>query len=279
MSEANKALVRRYIDQIWNQGNLALISEIFSADSVFRAKGQPEIHGLEARRQYVIELRTAFPDIQFRIEELIAEGEKVALCWASSGTHRHAWMRIAATGKPILASGTSMFSIVGGRIAEELVQWDSLGYMQQLGAAPSTEANKALARRYLGDFLNKRDWALADEIFAEDYISRVPNLPEMRGPEAVKQFHMALRASFPDIQFTVLDLMAEDDKVSVRWEGSGTHKGEWMGVAPTGKFVRWSGIDTLRIAGGKIVEEWGEIDSLGFFQQVGAVPAIGRAAD
>jgi predicted ester cyclase len=186
-------------------------------------------------------------------------------------------MGIAATGKHLSLRGTTTLRVFGGKIIEEYGDWDALAYLQQVGAIPqSTEANKVLARRYIEDFLNNRDWAVADEILAEDYVGRGPHMPDICGPKAMKQFHIGLQASFPDRHFTVVQLIAEVDKVVVRWESVGTRTGEWMGVAPTGKSVRWSGVDTLRIAGGKVVEEWAEIDFLGFFQQVGIAPLVGE---
>jgi predicted ester cyclase len=67
-----------------------------------------------------------------------------------------------------------------------------------------------------------------------------------------------------------MDLVAEGDKVAIRWSWRGIHKGEYMGIAPTGKQVTMTGISILRIVGGKIVEEWGESDNLGFMEQLGA---------
>ncbi|GAH49735.1 unnamed protein product, partial [marine sediment metagenome] len=91
------------------------------------------------------------------------------------------------------------------------------------------------------------------------------------GREGYKQENVInLRACFADIHCTVEDMVAEDDKVAVRWTWRGTHTGEYMGIAPTGKQVTMTGISILRIVGGKIVEEWDESDNLGFMQQLSA---------
>jgi predicted ester cyclase len=77
-------------------------------------------------------------------------------------------------------------------------------------------------------------------------------------------------ASFAHMNCTAEDIIAEGDKVAIRWSWRGIHKGEYMGIAPTGKQVTMTGISILRIVGGKIVEEWGESDNLGFMEQLGA---------
>lgn len=84
-----------------------------------------------------------------------------------------------------------------------------------------------------------------------------------------------IRAAFPDLHVTVEDMVAEGDKVVARVTMSGTHKGEFMGIAPTGKQITVGIIEILRIAGGKVVEHWNVVDSLGMMQQLGAVPAPG----
>lgn len=137
MSEANKAVVRRYIEENFNQGNLELIDEFFSADSVFQAPHSPELRGREERKEFEASLRKAFPDLHYSIDELIAEGDKVVMRWSFEGTHQGEWQGISSTGKKVSCGGTSTFRIANGMITEEFVQWDALGFMQQLGAMPA----------------------------------------------------------------------------------------------------------------------------------------------
>jgi len=84
-----------------------------------------------------------------------------------------------------------------------------------------------------------------------------------------------LHMAFPDVRLTIEDMVAEGDKVAVRWAWSGTHRGEYMGIAPTGKEVTYTGITIHRITGGKIVESWDEVDNLGLMQQLGVAPPPG----
>ena len=84
-----------------------------------------------------------------------------------------------------------------------------------------------------------------------------------------------VRSAFPDMQATIEDMIAEGDKVAVRYTGTGTHKGELMGIPATGKQIAVTGIEIIRIAGGKMVERWEAFDNLSFMQQLGVIPPMG----
>ena len=135
----------------------------------------------------------------------------------------------------------------------------------------STEQNKVVVRRYLEEFHSKRALSVADEILGSEL--REPTLGLAR----------MLTTAFPDYQITVVDHVADGDKVATVWTGQGTHQGEWMSpigaIAPTGKAVSWTGTTTVRIRDGKIVEVIGSNwDHLGILQQMGALPATAPRA-
>ncbi len=139
----------------------------------------------------------------------------------------------------------------------------------------STEENKALARRLYDVFnqaLRTGDVAALSTVLSADTVDHNPAPGQAPGLEGVKQVFSQFRAAFPDLQFMVADMIAEGDKVASRITSSGTHKGDFQGLPATGKQVTLAGIDILRIAGGKVVERWGEFDNLGLLQQLGVVP-------
>lgn len=143
----------------------------------------------------------------------------------------------------------------------------------------STEQNKALVRRLMEEVFNRGNINLVDELFASDFVEREelpPGLPP--GREAVKQLLTMFRSAFPDFKVTIDDVIAEGDKVVVRSTWSGTHKGEFMGIPPTSKSVSFGVFDTMRIAGGKFVEHWGQMDTMGMMQQLGVTPAPGEGS-
>ena len=135
-----------------------------------------------------------------------------------------------------------------------------------------TEKNKAIARRWSNEIWNNGNVDIIDELYADDFVSHYPGFPTA-DRESYKQWAAMEYASFADIHCTIEDLVAEGDKVVIRWIWKGSHsKGNYMEIAPTGKQVTITGITILRIEGGKIVEEWGNSDELGKLQQLGVIP-------
>ncbi len=132
------------------------------------------------------------------------------------------------------------------------------------------EDNKAIARRYFGDLWNAKRPEVIDEIARPDCVIHLAPGQAHRPPNLHVWFEHALVA-FPDVQFTVLDLFAEGDRVGVRWEYIATHTGEFLGLPATGKRVTDTGINIFRIETGKIAEFWLVQDSLGLLQQLGMI--------
>jgi len=140
----------------------------------------------------------------------------------------------------------------------------------------TTEQNKALVRQLVEEIFNRGNMSIVDEVFAPDFVEREELPPRMpRDREGIRQMSAMLRSAFPDFKATIDDIVAEGDKVVIRQTWSGTQKGEWMGMPPTGKSVSFGVIDIIRIADGKFVEHWGQMDSMGMMQQLGAIPAPG----
>lgn len=136
-----------------------------------------------------------------------------------------------------------------------------------------SEANKALVRRFYDEAFNKGNIAVLDELCAANFTDHNAAPGQAPGLEGVKRMITMYRIAFPDGQITVDDIIVEGDKVAVRSTMRGTHRGEFMGIAPTGKQVSVGGIDIVRVANGKAVEVWHMEDNLGMMQQLGAVPS------
>lgn len=128
-----------------------------------------------------------------------------------------------------------------------------------------------LVRRFFEEFCNGRRGEVADEIVAEDFVSYGPQAPPAEGPAGVRA-RVGLYQDAVDGHWDVQELFSSGDRVVARWIGRGTHRGELMGVEPTGKAIAVDAISVFRIADGKIAEEWTVWDALGLLQQVGAVP-------
>jgi steroid delta-isomerase-like uncharacterized protein len=135
----------------------------------------------------------------------------------------------------------------------------------------STEDSKALVRR-VHEKLNKGNLARIDECFAADVIVHAPGGKDACGLEEGKRLFVKMWRAFPDHCETVDDTIAEGDKVVTRGRWTGTHEGEFQGIAPTGKQVTLKVITIYRIVNGEIVEVWEEADILGMMQQLGVIP-------
>ena len=141
----------------------------------------------------------------------------------------------------------------------------------------STEENKAKQLRVWEEIVNKGNMAVADELFATDYLYHGPVGMEFKGPEGLKQLITMFHNALSDFNVTVEDMFAEGDKVVSRITGRGKHTGELMGIAPTGKQTAVPGIIITRWVDGKEVETWEMLDMLGLMQQLGVVPPMGQA--
>jgi len=139
-AEQNKAIVRRWFDEVVSQGNIELVDEIcmqcVPSFVVIQGVADPPPQGLEGVKGLIGVLRTAFPDLKFTIEGQIAEGDQVATRLTVRGTHLGEFMGIPATGKQMAVSGVSIWRLADGKLVNEWVNWDSLAMMQQLGVAP-----------------------------------------------------------------------------------------------------------------------------------------------
>ena len=127
----------------------------------------------------------------------------------------------------------------------------------------STDANKTVVRRLWDDVWNQGNLAVADEIFDSTYAAHE------------KAFVPYFRSAFPDSHHTIEDMIADGDKVVTRFTWSGTHEGVFEGIEPTHRHVTTTGIWIHRLEDGRIVEgrEWGQIDWLGLFEQLGSTAA------
>jgi steroid delta-isomerase-like uncharacterized protein len=138
MSDANKSVAGRIIEEIFNQGRVEVIDEIVTAGYVSHDPALPEpATGPEGLKQVVTGYRGAFPDLTVTIDDQIAEGDRVVTRWTARGTHEGDLWGIAATGKQGTVTGITIDRVESGKIVESWTNWDTLGLMQQIGVVPS----------------------------------------------------------------------------------------------------------------------------------------------
>jgi steroid delta-isomerase-like uncharacterized protein len=277
MSEAirNKWIVMRYFKEIMTEGNLSTIYELMAPDFVFTLPTHPEpYHGPDGFKELVTMLHGCFPDFFIRAEDMIASDDMVVTRWRGGGTHLGAAIHtvagdVPANGRHFEIDGISWHRMRDGQIVEVIGHEDTIGMFQQLGIAPSprtastSEQNLALACRYFDELLNQGRWSVMNELLTEDFRFKLPTDHAVSGQEALRGYISYLRNAFPDLKYEVVRQAAEGNKVAMRWRLTGTQKGEFNGVPPTGNHVDEYGIDMFEFWNGKIrsvdvvANQWG----------------------
>jgi steroid delta-isomerase-like uncharacterized protein len=140
-----------------------------------------------------------------------------------------------------------------------------------MSAELSTEGNKNIVRRYQEAY-NSNNLDLLDEIVAPEVLTPKIMAGMPPGIEGAKAVHQITLRGMPDFHTAIEDLIAEGDQVVARIRMTGTHTGNFWGIPATGRRVEFTGVYIIRIAGGKIVEHWGEEDGVSLLQQLGALP-------
>lgn len=133
----NKALAQRWIEEVWNKGDLALIDELIAPNYTLHDPTRPGLQGRQGIRESVAAFRAAFPDLRFSIEDQVAEGDQVVIRYTVQGTHQGPLMGIPATGKYGVLTGIDIYRISNEQIAEAWSNWDTLRMLQQMGVIPS----------------------------------------------------------------------------------------------------------------------------------------------
>ena len=291
--EISRNLIARCYDELWNQQKLDVVAEIRSADVIYHDPAAGDIIGTEAGKLHVAQSLSAFPDIHVTVDDIIAEGDMAAVRYTFTGTHKGEAFGVPATGASIAVTGINIIKVANGKIVEEWAMWDVLGMLEQIGAVPKTrqnyswgapstitgdpgdpEKNKAFVADIFERIWNKKeDLSILDEFNNPNTTIHIPAEPisPWTGVETNKMVVKEYLTAFPDMHVTINDIFAEGDKVVVRWTNESTHKGEFKGIPPTGRRVKFNGISILRLADGKVVEEWWAFDVFGLMQQLTAV--------
>jgi len=137
-TEENKAIARRFFEEIVNARQLGVADEIFAADHTYHDPSSPMIgRGPEGQKQPIGAYIAAYPDLHHAVEDQIAEGDTVVTRWTGTGTHQGDLLGIPPTGKPAKVMGIWIHRLSGGKIVESWNVWDTLGMLQQLGVIPA----------------------------------------------------------------------------------------------------------------------------------------------
>ena len=136
----------------------------------------------------------------------------------------------------------------------------------------SVDENTSLNLRWIQAW-NDRDWATEAACRAPDYVAHMSGVPVPLDAAGWDGFMAVFTTAFPDAQISVGDSFGQREMVATRWTITGTHRGDFQGVPPTGRPVTIAGVDISRFVDGKVAEHWAQFDVIGVMQQIGAIPA------
>ena len=139
MTVDNKAIIRRFYEELWDERNLEIIDQMVAPSHALQVPSHSgSAMGPAAYKSQIQMYRQGFPDLEFTIEDLIGEGEKVVCCWTMSGTHQGEFMGVPATGKRMSVDGVTIHNVTNGKIMDSYVSLNLWDMMQQLGTIPAS---------------------------------------------------------------------------------------------------------------------------------------------
>jgi predicted ester cyclase len=296
-----KEVIRRWNNEGWSGGKYELAHEIISPNmTVHGAGGQAVGMGPDGLIDLIKTWRTAFPDGRMAIDDLIVEGDIVAIRNTWHGTHEAEFYGVPPSGATVAVTSVGIDRVVDGLVTEGWGELDMVGMMQQMGALPLVGPGAVAAGRSSdwGDTRSKADGAGGDPQANKEILFRlvealgsgddegaralVADSFDDHSPswgtdtlDSVLASYGALRGAMPDLRFEIDrdNSVAEGDQVAAHSIVRGTHTGDALfGAQPSGNEIVWTHTDFVRIADGKVVERWSASDTLTLYQQAGVLP-------
>jgi|SoiMethySBSTD1v2_1073268.scaffolds.fasta_scaffold00340_9 steroid delta-isomerase-like uncharacterized protein len=262
--------VIKFFDEVWNKGNLAYIDEAVTSDFVrFGHTVQGTVTGPAAYKEFVRATRASFTDYNITLVEQMGVGNKSTVTWRLRGNYVGPDQKVSP-GRTIDLPGKSIWFMRGDKIAKEVVEIDDGEYYRQIQMAlPYSELdNRALLLGFLYTVYQDGNISSLPELVADKHVLHDAGGHEVVGCKAYQDRLQAMRDAFPDLAITAYDVVADGNLVTARWTITGTHRGEWEGIAPTQKKIAAAGISMVRIQNDKIQETWTMVDDLLIRQQL-----------
>ncbi len=295
---------QRWFDELWNKKNYDIVYEYVDDNFTAHGAGGQDIkQGPEGPKGMVKAWHAAMPDGKMTIDDIITEGDLSTIRMTWEATHTGQFGTIPPSGKRIKVTSIGIDRVVNGKITEGWGELDMLGMLQQMGAIPNPNApaptpeellkqeQQAMRARFDAEekVRVQRNHTVIDRFYAaansknRDELNKLlhPNFVnhggaagDLVGPKALIESFDAFYTAMPDWHFSADYVVAQGDSVASRGTFTGTHLGPFMGAAPSGKRVSWTGIIIYRLdENGMIVERWQDYDAINMMQQLGVIPA------
>lgn len=273
---SNKAVVRRFYQEIINNKNLYVIDELVGDGWTDHNPDPGQPSGRDGLKAHFGGMLQAFPNMRAEILQVIGEGDLVAAEIKFTGTHLAKLGDIEATGRDVEITGFDWLRIDNGQAVERWGVFDKVGFMNQMGLIPGPTPGdlKAFSARYV-DLLDqgKGDLtAIRKELFHPHFSALFAGQDAPLDVENFQTLLTGMWAAFPNIKHTVNAQIAEGNLVINRMTVTATHKGQFAGIAATDKNVKFDVVASHRYSEGKIIEAHVQPDIASLLQQIGAIP-------
>jgi steroid delta-isomerase-like uncharacterized protein len=271
-AEENEALIRRVYDE-YNKGNYDVYDECFTDDFVSIRHDGSKMDKASYKQFLTERILRNYPDIQRTIDDLIVSEDRAALYYTWTGTdNAQIQGRPTPSGKKLTIKELYFIRFKDGKISEYRQYGDVYGMMLQMGSLIDRrplEENKEIVRRF-NEGRSTGDLSVIDDLLTDDCIVHALGTGGDSDRESLRK--TPFRDAMPDSAATIEDMVAEGDKVAMRFTWAGTHTDQLGNIAPTGKHVEVARFALFRLENSKIAEIWILTNSLGFYQQLGLLP-------
>jgi steroid delta-isomerase-like uncharacterized protein/4-oxalocrotonate tautomerase family enzyme len=294
----HRKLFTRWFEELWNKKNYSVAYELVDPDFTAHGAGGQDIkQGPDGVVGMVKAWHAAMPDGRMTIDDIITEGNLSTIRMTWTATHTGKFGDIPASNKRITVTSIGIDRVIDGKITEGWGELNMLGMLQQMGAIPTPDAqpqaasnnsnqahkqegkhaarNRDIIHRFY-EAVNSKQREVFYEIVHPDFVNHGGAAGDIVGPQALIDSLNPFYEAMPDWHVSEDFVVAQGDRVASRGTITGTHKGSFMGVPPTGKKVSWTGIIIYRLdEDGMIIERWQDFDRIGMLQQMGVIPAMG----
>jgi steroid delta-isomerase-like uncharacterized protein len=263
-STGHREQIVKFTEEVWTKGNVDYIDKVMDPEFVrYGTATETTTVGIPDFKAKVREIRNSFTDYNVTLIDQMGVGDKATFTWRLRGNYIGADHKLSP-GRSVDLMGKSVWIFKGDKVVRELVEVNQAEYHRQIEMAlPYSEvANRALALSYFYEVVSRGNVSSLEEIVSDKHILHDPEKGQIIGIDALRETVLDMRTAFPDLNVAIYDVIANGNNVSARWTLTGTHRGEWNGIAPTGKRVEATGLSFMRIKDDKIQESWNIWDRL-----------------
>jgi steroid delta-isomerase-like uncharacterized protein len=260
--EGHRNLVAKYLDEVWNKGNLAAIDQLMDPEIArFGHVDEGNTYGIAAYKDRIGKIRSTFTDYNVTLLDMQGVDDKATFRWQLRGNYVGPNKAISP-GRAVDIMGKTVWTVRGGKVVREVVEMDQEEFYRQIQMAqPYSEVgNRALMLSYLYEVVSRGEVSSLDALIADNHVLHDLGGTKVTGKAALREHVLSLRTAFPDLTIKIGDIIAEGNHVSAWWTLEGTQKGEWNGIAATNRRIVTSGLTFMTVKDGKIQESWNMID-------------------